>query len=328
MKVFIANFGRHNYEWPQCFTRSTVATMNNVAVQPFWEAGDREGYIQHQQRYGTTAAGTRPIRTVASRWFNLMTIISETSGDTWIHREKEQLWWTRSKADAATIEQDIDPTLVGDQRVYVCHKPCEPWSNQRRNGNRLEWNSLHPKAKEFLFTEGTLQQLAEDNAAYAIDLIEGADLSTWHSQSAWSSKFSSAKNKPGTVFSPRQKAIARMAATALATAATSNGQEVIRTLKNKQVGFSKVELEGYLSALIDAQEGLCALTGIPLQFDGSQDDQELLCSLDRIDSNGHYENGNLQVVCRFANRWKNDGGDTEFKRLLGIVRFIGPMEGS
>lgn len=46
----------------------------------------------------------------------------------------------------------------------------------------------------------------------------------------------------------------------------------------------------------------------------------LLCSLDRIDSSGHYSIGNLQVVCRFLNRWKNDGNDTEFRRLLALLR--------
>jgi hypothetical protein len=33
---------------------------------------------------------------------------------------------------------------------------------------------------------------------------------------------------------------------------------------------------------------------------------------------GHYELGNLQVVCRFVNRRKNDGSDAEFRRLIGL----------
>ncbi len=61
-----------------------------------------------------------------------------------------------------------------------CHKPCEPWSNHNKTGNRLEWNALHPKAKEFLFTEGTLQQLADDSAAYAMALIAGDNPAPWH----------------------------------------------------------------------------------------------------------------------------------------------------
>lgn len=45
-------------------------------------------------------------------------------------------------------------------------------------------------------------------------------------------------------------------------------------------------------------------------------------SLDRIDSDGHYEAGNLQVVCRFINFWKGASDDEEFRRLLELVRGI------
>lgn len=169
MKVFIANFGRGNYEWPKCHERNTVATMNAEAVHRFWLNGDRESYINHCIAHIRTPSGRTPTRPVASRWYNLMTIISETSGDVWIHRAKEQLWWTVSKAEAPTITEESEPSsLQKSPRVYVCHKPCEPWSNQNKKGNRLEWDALHPKAKEFLFTEGTLQKLADDNAAYAM----------------------------------------------------------------------------------------------------------------------------------------------------------------
>jgi hypothetical protein len=131
--------------------------MNAEAVHPFWVKRDREGYIEYCLRHLTTAAGIKPTRPVASRWFNLMTIISETAGDFWVHREKDQLWWTRSKSDAPTIVPGIDPTMAGNPKVYVCHKPCEPWSNFTKSGNRLEWNGLHARAKEFLFTEGKWQ---------------------------------------------------------------------------------------------------------------------------------------------------------------------------
>ena len=74
MKTFIANFGRENYEWPECLARGTVATMNAVTAQKFWASGDRESYIQERMK-GKTAAGIVPTRPVASRWFNLMGII-------------------------------------------------------------------------------------------------------------------------------------------------------------------------------------------------------------------------------------------------------------
>jgi hypothetical protein len=175
MKVFIANFGRENYEWPICLERGTVASMNDVLAQSLWEIGDREAYIVSHMK-GKTAAGIAPTRPVASRWFNLMTIIVETAGDVWIHRDKNQLWWTISRDSVPSFETKVEP--VGDKRnVIVCHKPCEPWRSNNRKGNRLDWNSLHPKAQECLFSEGTLQQLGEDNANYALALIDGDDLS-------------------------------------------------------------------------------------------------------------------------------------------------------
>jgi hypothetical protein len=49
-------------------------------------------------------------------------------------------------------------------------------------------------------------------------------------------------------------------------------------------------------------------------------DRELRCSLDRIDSSKHYEQGNLQAVCKFANRWKGASENEDFKRLIEVVR--------
>ncbi|WP_299844379.1 hypothetical protein [uncultured Jannaschia sp.] len=46
----------------------------------------------------------------------------------------------------------------------------------------------------------------------------------------------------------------------------------------------------------------------------------MLPSADRIDSSGHYEEANLQLVCRFINFWKQATPDDEFRRLIGIVR--------
>ena len=112
-----------------------------------------------------------------------------------------------------------------------------------------------------------------------------------------------------------------MADTALKTAANANGQETIRTVKNKEFRFKNVnEMREYLEQLVERQGGVCALTSLPLQFDGENSDTEMLASLDRIDSNGHYEVDNLQVVCRFVNRWKSDSEDHEFRRLIRLIQ--------
>jgi hypothetical protein len=297
--------------------------MNDVRVQGFWEAGDRESYVQERMK-GKTASGISPTRPVASRWFNLMSIVSSSSGDIWIHRDKDQLWWTISRPDPPSFERKTEP--VAERRdVIICHKRCERWSNANRKGNRLEWNGLHPKAREFLATESTLQQLGEDNAAYARALIDGDDLTPWHSKAAWKTKVNEAGKKqgPATIFNARQRAAARMVMTALDTAAGANGQLVQRAIKNKEVLFESTQaFEKYVLDLIELQEGICAITSLSLQFDGDYEDAEMLCSLDRIDSAGHYGPGNLQVVCRFVNRWKSASDDAGFRRLIAAVRSV------
>lgn len=322
MKTFIANFGKANYLWPDCRDKSNVATLDDEDIHPFWESGDREGYIAHAIANKKSAAGITPTKPVASRWFNLATIISETSGDLWIHREKEELWWTISQAVPAeiTLEPANDKENKGAS-VYVIRKPTNQWSNRDKMGRRLEWRSLHPKAREFLFTEGTLQQLSADNAAYAQALVTGKDLSGWHSLSNWQAKQEKSGKAAVTVFSAAERAAYRMAQTALSTTSNANGQEAVRTIKNKEFLFnSQIELEKYLEALLLAQENICAITSLPLQFDGEHTDSEMLCSLDRIDSSGHYEIGNLQIVCRFANRWKSDSDNDEFMRLIRLIK--------
>jgi len=161
---------------------------------------------------------------------------------------------------------------------------------------------------------------------YARALINGDDLRPWHNHPAWIQKIDSTKGKysPVTFFDARNLEIARMAKTAFTTTQASNGQEASRIVKNKNFGFnSEYELENYIRGLLNIQDNLCALTEIPLQFGNDCEDPQMRCSLDRIDSQGHYEAGNLQIVCKFANQWKSDRDNEEFKRLIGTVRSIG-----
>lgn len=106
------------------------------------------------------------------------------------------------------------------------------------------------------------------------------------------------------------------------TVKNANGQLVQRTLKNKELRMTAQQLEALIRELLAQQENKCALTGIPFQFQGQHDDKNLLPSLDRKDSSGHYEEGNLQVVCQFINFWKGDSDNEEFRRLLNVVRGI------
>jgi hypothetical protein len=336
VKVFIANFGRQNYEWPTCRDRGTVATMNAVGVQHFWEAGDRESYINNRMANDKTAVGKKPTRATASRWFNLMTTISETTGDIWIYKDADELWWTTSLPDAPSYETKVEGIDRG-REVVVCHKPCKPWSNATLKGIPLRWNELHPKAKDFLSTEATLQSLSPSYRDYTLALIADNDLSSWHMSPFWKKRSETAKKsyspiKYGTQADKiayqraselfeRAEAAERMARTAFATTRASNGQSVERIVKRKDIGFtSAADLQDYIVEILGAQEGYCELTGLPLELDEVNGDKAMFASLDRIESSGHYVKGNLQVVCRFANFWKGATDNKEFRRLIAVVQ--------
>ena len=135
-----------------------------------------------------------------------------------------------------------------------------------------------------------------------------------------------AHSNAGATYDARQKSIYEMAAVIEQTVRNSNGQIVERVVKNKELrGFlTTLALENHLEELMTKQENRCALTGIPFHFRGVPGcDNQLLPSPDRIDSDGHYERSNLQVVCRFVNFWKSDSDNGEFLRLLALIRESG-----
>ncbi|MDA7426213.1 hypothetical protein [Thalassococcus lentus] len=120
----------------------------------------------------------------------------------------------------------------------------------------------------------------------------------------------------------RHKSIAEMKYSVGKTVFNSNGQVVPTKVKNKELRMTDAELDDLLPELLEIQGDRCAITGLPLQFRGAHSDENMLPSLDRIDSNGHYERDNLQIVCRFINFWKQASDDGEFRRLLNVVRDI------
>lgn len=131
---------------------------------------------------------------------------------------------------------------------------------------------------------------------------------------------SSEKKDDGRILGGREKSIIEMRLSTENTVRNSNGKSTERTVRNKELKMSSSELDQLIESLLNIQDNRCALTGIPFHFSAAHADKNLLPSLDRIDSDGHYETGNLQVVCRFINFWKSDSDNEEFKRLLMLVR--------
>jgi len=322
-RVYIANFGEGNALWPIAQQNSTIITIDNASVHGFWQAGDRDGYIEAALTHTLTALGKRPSRQTAGRWYNLVTEMRDTEDDLWISRQGSDIWWTISLP--GSLREELRPsTNPGRDGPDIWHieKPCQPWSNRDRQGRPLRWDLLHPKARDFLSTEATFQSIANDRgyADYARALIAGDPLDQWHSSKLFKDKAEVSKKTHGKIFSPREKAAARMADTMLATVAQANGQVREATIKEKNTTLSRLECEALIRQKMGEQEDRCALTGLTLGYDGECDDPEMLASLDRIDSNGHYTPDNLQLVCRFMNRWKGADSDELVRRLLATIR--------
>jgi hypothetical protein len=331
MKVYVANFGSENWAWPECRERSIIATMDDVRVGRFWP-NDLEGYTRETLRLVKNRNGEPLQRGTVTRWFNQITWLDESNGDLWLHSDTQHLWWTVSLPGPTTVEERDEPDpSFGSQRINFYCKPCLPWSSKDKQGRELRWDALHPRAKMFLMNQGTFQPVLNDNAHYVQALIDGTDLSRWYNLPEWQAK--AEKSGKGAVrsFSPAEIAqiqeeqrmrqtAARMVKTAKQTAMQS-GEEVLSVTKDKQFRFpSDAAAQEYTVNLMKKQEGRCALTNLKMLLDEEPGDDQLRYSLDRIDSAKHYEPGNLQVVCKFVNKWKGAMDNEEFKRLIALLR--------
>jgi hypothetical protein len=124
------------------------------------------------------------------------------------------------------------------------------------------------------------------------------------------------KHGPSSSYGPAEMAAYEIAGNILSTVSGANGQIVERRVKPKSTSMDRSELEAHVADLIYAQKGLCKLTGLPFDLPPDIADREMMASPDRIDSDLGYEKGNIQIVCWFANRWKGDDSDANFRRLL------------
>ena len=332
-RVVVANFGLDNSLWPECRARGTIAIYEDEDLRRLYELGDEAGYKRLCLMSKYSASGAKASPQTASTWWNNNKRFEASQDEVWLHRDGNLLWWTVSQP--GPIIEDRRPSTglsVNSGFVHVFHKPALPWSCKGLNGRTLGWTSLHPKARSFLQKgQGTLGYLNEPNAQYAQALIRGESLEAWHDLADWRKKAEQTGFSPVTfldvdVHNTEQKmeaAAARMVATAMATVAGANGQIVERSVKNKDCVFaSPADFKAYVIQLLKDQGGRCALTGLELKWDDDPGDEEMQPSLDRIDSDGHYAQGNLQVVCKFANFWKSNQDNATFLRLIEKVRSV------
>lgn len=322
-KVYIANMGEANALWPRAKSNSTILTYDNVALHHLWQAGDRDGYITKALEIATTARGERPTKQTAGRWYNLIEELRASEDDIWISRQGSSLWWTVSRPGdlVETLIPSTNPTRDGPE-IWVLEKPCQPWSDRDGEGRQLLWDALHPKARDFLVTEATFQSVQNDRgyAEYARSLIAGEPLDQWHDTALYKAKAAEARKPGARLFTPKEKSAAEMTRNLFSAVADSNGQMVERRMKEKNTSLSREEWEAILLQMMGEQEDRCALTGLPFGYPGESEDLQMRPSLDRIDSNGDYTPDNVQIVCRFMNRWKNADDDQLVRRLLGCLK--------
>lgn len=81
-------------------------------------------------------------------------------------------------------------------------------------------------------------------------------------------------------------------------------------------GFDR--LVSFLKELYKSQNGKCAVTGLPMELDiGNKNENK--CSLDRINSNRGYFPGNVHLTVWWVNRMKFDLSQDDFYKKVNII---------
>ncbi len=229
-------------------------------------------------------------------------------------------------ADAPAIQARSELNDFG-QDGYVFHRPLiGGW--RRASVNDVPISNLHPKARDLAINMATLNRV-QTHPDYFRAVLLDADVSSWTSLSDWTAAARSVGWHPKRTEELRrgyrkrlvteqvvnivdhfEAEIRRMADTAIKTAAYANGQTVLRTVKEKEIGFTREELEEEIGDLLRENGHRCALTGY--DFRRVSANPHLRPSLDRIDSGLGYVPGNLQIVTRAINFFKSASDEADW----------------
>lgn len=219
------------------------------------------------------------------------------------------------------------------QDGYVFHRGLrDGWQTSSVNGVPI--SDIHPKARALAINLATLNSVRTD-PDYFRALILDLDTSEWSQRPEWVavarakgwhakpvSVLRTARRKTAVTPDVEEAAdhvlreadflddIARMAGTAVRTAAYANGQTELRLVKAKDIGFTRAELEEEIAHLLSQQRRRCALTDHV--FRPAETNPHLKLSLDRKNSSLGYVAGNLQVVTRAANFYKSASDEADW----------------
>lgn len=90
---------------------------------------------------------------------------------------------------------------------------------------------------------------------------------------------------------------------------------LIKNAKDRKEYLVSIDTD-YLFSVYEKQNGLCVYTKLPLLAIGNQLNT---MSLDRIDSNKHYTEDNIQLVCVAINKMKLNYTEDQFINLCQLV---------
>lgn len=283
-----------------------------------YEAGDRDGLIDWYMGQTSPYTDELVTRAVAGRYANELHLFCMADENMlWLTTGTQRLFWCQTEPPAAfpdIVEEYVEtnPNGLADRRSYLLARPVHGrWRDATLGGAPIDLLKMHPKARDWLTQRGTMGKLKK--AQYFIDLIEGRSLEEWHALSEMSDAAAERGWYRGVPRVPDdwRRAIAHLADSILHTVASSNGQTVERTVKNKTTSLDKGLLEVLMRELVIEQNYRCALTGRRMVVG----DPWLKPSPDRIDSDRGYERENLQMTTWAANRAK---GALEPERVAGF----------
>ncbi|TBY27403.1 hypothetical protein E0H93_28590 [Rhizobium leguminosarum bv. viciae] len=303
--------------WQRSLDEQAVVITHDAHFFEAWRNGDYDAYLALERKFAKPETTDTGSKINATTWFNLSNELASSEDDIWVTRRDGYVWWGVTTSAPVQYEPHVHPDRKVDV-VAIC-KPVFKWTNKAKNGKSLLWKNIHPKGHNILFARRTITPVKGDRSAYIRALLAGDDLSPWHDQKEWKAKLGNRTllNDVG----PDELALLKMMESIQKTVANSNGQIVQKTIKDKLLkNCTPEEMKAHLCDLLTAQDGFCKITGIKMhQYGQENQDDDFLPSPDRIDSSGHYEIGNMQIVCRFINFWKLAQDNGRFHELLEHV---------
>ncbi len=318
-ETYVVKTGEDNYFWDDCLKTGCVALVFDKPYYDAWLNNDRETYFDILRSNAKKGTPEPAIRREATTWFNNGLRIRDSVDDVFIIRIGNNLFW------AMTTDSEwypVEHEHSGVKVVAIC-KPVDNWSRYDGREKPLQWPTIHNRAKDFLSPYPALFRVGDAEMREYLDaLLHGDDLTPWHSQTGWKIKQGEDKGKSlATSATITETAVTDLWHSIQHTIKYENGQLILKKLKDKKlVGCTEAQMKAHLGELLLQQEGRCKLTGIQMHLPGQDGMKlDLKVSPDRIDSDGHYQIGNIQLVCRFINYWKCTNENGKFLELLDLV---------